>query len=266
MSIHTSEHSLLRNPIQIGPSHNSSRFSFIIWNIFSIWFFKWQASVPFSWILSFASIFFWKYTSCTIFCFLVPTFGENQAHLHFLTLRYVKNSCRGLPSSSEHLTGLYFVCPALLGTDKVPVLTKLVVKVFRKVSKTVLSSWHFPGPQSTASERNPIATIQNYLCCPTAEIWMLQVSLGTIPQHFWASVLSSVNWVDLNLPLRALSSPKCGTVGVPIMAQWKQIRLGTMRFGVRSLTLLNGLRIQSCRELWCRLQILLGSGIAVAMV
>lgn len=27
-------------------SHNSSRFSFIIWNIFGIWFFKWQAAVP----------------------------------------------------------------------------------------------------------------------------------------------------------------------------------------------------------------------------
>ena len=36
------------------------------------------------------------------------------------------------------------------------------------------------------------------------------------------------------------------------MAQWKQIWLGTMRFLVRSLASLRGLRIRCCRELWCR--------------
>ena len=43
------------------------------------------------------------------------------------------------------------------------------------------------------------------------------------------------------------------------MAQRKQIRLGTMRLWVRSLALLSGLRIQRCRELWCVLQMQLGS-------
>ena len=38
-------------------------------------------------------------------------------------------------------------------------------------------------------------------------------------------------------------------VGVPIMAQQKQIRLGTMRLQVRSLALLSGSRIWHCREL-----------------
>ena len=38
--------------------------------------------------------------------------------------------------------------------------------------------------------------------------------------------------------------------GVPIVAQWKQIQLGTMRLGVWSLALLSGLRIWSCCELW----------------
>ena len=33
------------------------------------------------------------------------------------------------------------------------------------------------------------------------------------------------------------------------MAQWKQIRLGTMRLQVRSLASLSGLRIWRCREL-----------------
>ena len=54
--------------------------------------------------------------------------------------------------------------------------------------------------------------------------------------------------------------------GVPIVAQQKQIRLGTMRLHVRSLALLNGLRIWHCCELWCRLQMRLGYDIAVSGV
>ena len=38
-----------------------------------------------------------------------------------------------------------------------------------------------------------------------------------------------------------------------------------MRMQVQSLASLSGLRIWSCRELWCRLQMQLGSGIAVAV-
>ena len=40
-------------------------------------------------------------------------------------------------------------------------------------------------------------------------------------------------------------------VGVPIVAQWKRIQLGTMKLRVRSLALLSGLRIRGCHELWC---------------
>ena len=54
--------------------------------------------------------------------------------------------------------------------------------------------------------------------------------------------------------------------GVPVVAQWKQIRLGTMRLQVRSLASLTGLRIRRCRELWCTSQTRLGSGVAVAVV
>jgi len=49
------------------------------------------------------------------------------------------------------------------------------------------------------------------------------------------------------------------------MVQWKLIRLGTMRFRVRSLASLSGLRIRCFWELQCRLQMGLGSGIAVAV-
>ena len=50
------------------------------------------------------------------------------------------------------------------------------------------------------------------------------------------------------------------------MAQQKQIQLGTMRFPVRSLALLRGLRIRRCHKLWCRLQIWLGSVVSMAVV
>ena len=41
-------------------------------------------------------------------------------------------------------------------------------------------------------------------------------------------------------------------VGVPIMAQQKQICLASMRMQIQSLASLSGLRIWRCHELWCR--------------
>ena len=49
------------------------------------------------------------------------------------------------------------------------------------------------------------------------------------------------------------------------MVQQKLILLGTMRLWARSLALLSGLKIRHCRELLCRLQTRLRSGIAVAL-
>ena len=54
--------------------------------------------------------------------------------------------------------------------------------------------------------------------------------------------------------------------GIPVVAQWKQIRLGTVRLQLQPLALLRGLRIRHCHELWCRLQMQLRSHIAVAVV
>ena len=55
-------------------------------------------------------------------------------------------------------------------------------------------------------------------------------------------------------------------LGGPAVVQGKQIWLGTMTLWVRSLALLGGLRIWCCQELWCRLQMKLGSGVAVAVM
>ena len=48
------------------------------------------------------------------------------------------------------------------------------------------------------------------------------------------------------------------------MVQWKQIRGGTTRLQVRSLTSFSGLRIRCCQELWCGSLMRLRSCVAVA--
>ena len=54
--------------------------------------------------------------------------------------------------------------------------------------------------------------------------------------------------------------------GVPVMVQWKWIWLGTMRLQVWSLASFSGVGIRHCCELWCRSQMWLKSGVAVAVV
>ena len=50
------------------------------------------------------------------------------------------------------------------------------------------------------------------------------------------------------------------------MAQWLKNLTRNTRLWVRSLASLSGLRIRRCRELWCRSQTQLGSGVAVTGV
>ena len=54
--------------------------------------------------------------------------------------------------------------------------------------------------------------------------------------------------------------------GAPVVSQQKQIQLVSMRMRVQSLASLSELRIRCCRELWCRLEMQLGSQVAVALV
>ena len=59
---------------------------------------------------------------------------------------------------------------------------------------------------------------------------------------------------------------KCQETGAKkhkILAQQKLIQLVSMKAPVQSLDLLSGLRIQHCRDLWCRSQTWLRSGVAV---
>ena len=56
-------------------------------------------------------------------------------------------------------------------------------------------------------------------------------------------------------------------IGVPVVAQWKQIWLVTMRLQVQSLALLSGLEIQHCHE-WAEVQAtdVAGSAVVVAVM
>ena len=58
---------------------------------------------------------------------------------------------------------------------------------------------------------------------------------------------------------------KKSQIGVPYVAQWKQIWLGTMRLWVQSLASFSGLRIWQCHELWCTSQMWPRSGVTVAV-
>ena len=53
--------------------------------------------------------------------------------------------------------------------------------------------------------------------------------------------------------------------GLPAVAQQRWIRLVSVRMRVRSLASLHGCRIWHCRKLWHRLQMCLGSSVAVAV-
>ena len=62
-----------------------------------------------------------------------------------------------------------------------------------------------------------------------------------------------------------MKSCKIPTIGFPVVAQQKRIWLASMRKEVRSLALLSALKIWYCYELWCRSQMQLKSGDAVAV-
>ena len=76
---------------------------------------------------------------------------------------------------------------------------------------------------------------------------------------------SFIVWTEIHFKIKYLLV-KPIFIGVSVVVQGKQIQLESMRMGVWSLALLSGLRIWHCRELWCRLQIWLGSCITVAVV
>ena len=104
---------------------------------------------------------------------------------------------------------------------------------------------------------------------PLSPFWILLTGWDASYSRGWRW------WVLFSWPLvqfRTLDEPSGYSIGgrleaaaVPIVAQWKRIQLGTRRLRVWSLALVSGSRVRHCCELWCRSQIWLRSGIAVAL-
>ena len=85
-------------------------------------------------------------------------------------------------------------------------------------------------------------------------------------QSYYTEVEKQVTLEVSNLVIRAGGRGilKIQISGVPVVAQWKQIQLVSARMPVRSLASPSGLEICHCHELWCRSQMPLRSGVAVA--
>ena len=84
--------------------------------------------------------------------------------------------------------------------------------------------------------------------------------LMSTPDHLSHWVRSGIELASSWIPVIHYRWAMTGTpvlryfIGVPIVAQWKQIQLETMRLRVQSLASFSGWRIWSCCELWCRSQ------------
>ena len=120
-------------------------------------------------------------------------------------------------------------------------------------------------------------TVQIPHCCSCGVGWQLQIQLVPLawePPYAAGVALrrkkekkNLVNQMSSKFKIFSLQKALLRKIKsrVPIMAQQKQIRLGTIRLQVRSLALLSGLRIQHCREL-CRSHTQLRPGVAMSAV
>ena len=113
-----------------------------------------------------------------------------------------------------------------------------------------------------------------WLCIQLNFLLFFLFLLGSLPPllaqlpSYAVQHVSSLHCPPCSVVMVSCSLPdhKKWTLGVHVVAQRKQSRLGTMRLQVRSLASISGFRIRRCCELWCRLQTWLESGVAVALM
>ena len=118
---------------------------------------------------------------------------------------------------------------------------------------------------------NPLSEARDWTCNLMVPSWIRFrcATMGTPESHVKRKGIDNKTGVWLWLSeVVGKSFPYAITIkldkndvtGVPIVTQWKWIRLVSMRTWIQSLASLSGLRFQHCRELWCRSQMQLGSG------
>ena len=108
---------------------------------------------------------------------------------------------------------------------------------------------------------------REYFHCPKKPPYALPLHplLPSHPEYYIVGIMQYVAFSYWLLSLRIMHFRKKKS-GVPIVAQWKWICRASMRTQVQHLASLRGLRIRHCHELWCKLQMRLGSGVAVAVL
>ena len=116
-----------------------------------------------------------------------------------------------------------------------------------------------------------LATCQA-LCCMRMERLLVHGPMGALPLDEEIDGCNIITiwawrrWYKVGGGAAKLTQKDLAQTGVPNVAHQKQIWLVFMRTQVRSLASLIGLRIRHCCELWCRSQMWVRSGVAVAVV
>ena len=122
-----------------------------------------------------------------------------------------------------------------------------------------------PMEPGTLLEENPwqhnfigeTCSLKGLCLAPYTETPVCLLHLSTISEmfsrHFWKKCANCGKCVDYRKFIcwqqEKVSGFRNKVDGVPIVTQWKWIQLGTMRWRLRSLASLSGLRIRRCHEL-----------------
>ena len=96
-------------------------------------------------------------------------------------------------------------------------------------------------------------------CLLDIQVSMSSKASGYLSVEFWRKIQKQIltlttsfyntpGWFSRKIKLFSIDLLE---VGVPLVAQWKQIWLVSTRMRVQSLALFSGLRIWRCCELWC---------------
>ena len=174
-----------------------------------------------------------------------------------------EESTQLIPTISQTQAGLSSFCLSkILSSPPLPLLP--CHHSFQSLFCSSLST-QLPGPTPSGapgSQNNPVTTnsstsASNPLWPPPAVYIRAVAAPPTWPCN--ASTCQSGNSSRALCLKQALS-------GVPVVAQRKRIRPGTLKLQVRSLASLRGSRLWRCHEPWCRSQTQLRSYISMAVV
>ena len=104
--------------------------------------------------------------------------------------------------------------------------------------------------------RNCYSLVLGLCCLPDTEKLLKLWTSGFHAQKwfkFYVCPEDSINIEGWETAVYSFTSKNLDKTEVPVVVQWKRIRLGSMQMWVRSMASLSGLRIRHCHELRCRI-------------